>query len=132
MSRHLALHDRSLCNELGVRRGTVRMAMRLQQLGQRMASDGGLYGSTPRRSSSASIASKKISAGITARLVQRTIAARAAMRYSVMRVRPGGSAESLRRSRVWTCALLLLMLHGYRTCSFLIHLGGNCAVPCAT
>jgi hypothetical protein len=35
-----------------------------------------LYGSTPRRSNSASITSKKISAGITARLVHRMIAAR--------------------------------------------------------
>src|SRR5258708_40273794 len=46
------------------------------QLAQRMASDRGLYGSTSRRSNSASIASKTISAGITARLVQRMIAAR--------------------------------------------------------
>src|SRR6266540_2704314 len=42
------------------------------------------YGSTPRRSNSASIASKTNSAGIAARLVQRMITARAAIRYSVM------------------------------------------------
>src|SRR6266404_4141761 len=45
---------------------------------------GSVYSSTRRRSNSASIASKTISAGITARLVQRMIAARAATRYSVM------------------------------------------------
>jgi hypothetical protein len=44
----------------------------------------GPYGSTPRRLNSASIASKTISTGITARLVQRIIAARAATRYSIM------------------------------------------------
>lgn len=43
-----------------------------------------LYSSTPRRSNSVSRASKTISTGITARLVQRIIKARAAIRYSVM------------------------------------------------
>src|SRR5437879_2137461 len=57
---------------------------RSRQLAQRMALDGSVYSSPSRRSNSASIVSKTISAGITARLVQRTIAARAAIRYSVM------------------------------------------------
>ena len=42
------------------------------------------YSSTPRRSNSVSIASKRISAGTTARLVQKMIAAREAISYSVM------------------------------------------------
>src|SRR6266851_1185786 len=58
------------------------------------------YGSTPRRSNSASIASKTISAGIAARLVQRMITARAAIRYSVMQallpMRDHGVADVLR------------------------------------
>jgi hypothetical protein len=45
----------------------------------------GPYSSTPWRSNSVSIASKTIPAGTTAMLVQKMIAAREAIRYSIMR-----------------------------------------------
>jgi len=75
------------CNSLMVRLRPPRLRTNsnaFQTARTANGSDRSVYSSMLRRSNSASIASKRISAGITTSLVQRMIAARATIRYSVM------------------------------------------------